>query len=167
MLWVACRLPYAPVMGPHRAPNERGGNVKKDIGLLRRGRFTAALIAAAVVFAVPAFAGTAFLTGQRTTGMTKQCYYNYLGSEYTNTISAVKLCPLSMQVGYDPIPPPTVSPVQPIQPIQPIPITALLTGQDVTGTTRQCYYNYAGSKYVRTLSSVSLCPLSINVRLAP
>ncbi len=45
-----------------------------------------------------AIAGTAFFKYERTTGMTKQCVYDYLGSEYTITVSSVALCPLSIQV---------------------------------------------------------------------
>lgn len=45
-----------------------------------------------------AFAGTAFLKYERVTGMTKQCVYDYLGNEYTRTISSTELCPLSIQV---------------------------------------------------------------------
>ena len=41
---------------------------------------------------------TAFKTGERTTGMTKQCFYDALGSAYTRTVGAVDLCPLSIQV---------------------------------------------------------------------
>lgn len=45
-----------------------------------------------------AFAGTAYLKYERTTGMTKQCVYEYLGNEYTKTIRSTELCPLSIQV---------------------------------------------------------------------
>lgn len=45
-----------------------------------------------------AFAGTAFLKYERVTGMTKQCVYDYLGNEYTRTIRATELCPLSIEV---------------------------------------------------------------------
>ena len=48
--------------------------------------------------AVSAQTVTAFKTGERTTGMTKQCFYDALGSAYTRTIGAVELCPLSIQV---------------------------------------------------------------------
>ena len=41
---------------------------------------------------------TAFKTGERTTGMTKQCIYEALGSEYTRTVRVVAPCPLSLQV---------------------------------------------------------------------
>ena len=41
---------------------------------------------------------TAFKTGERTTGMTKQCFYDYIGNGYTRTIRAIELCPLSIQV---------------------------------------------------------------------
>ena len=53
---------------------------------------------AAAALSASAYAGTAFLTGEKTTGMTKQCFYDYLGSEYTITIKAHKLCPLSIKV---------------------------------------------------------------------
>lgn len=44
------------------------------------------------------FAATAFLSGELETGMTKQCFYDYLGSQYTITIDAIRLCPLTIQV---------------------------------------------------------------------
>ena len=44
------------------------------------------------------FAGTAFLKYERTTGMTKQCVYDYLGNEYTITLSSTQLCPLTIRV---------------------------------------------------------------------
>jgi hypothetical protein len=40
----------------------------------------------------------AFLKGEHTTGMTKQCFYNAMGSEYTRTISSVAICPVSLRV---------------------------------------------------------------------
>lgn len=45
-----------------------------------------------------AHAGTAFFKYERTTGMTKQCVYDYLGSEYVITLQSIQLCPLSIQV---------------------------------------------------------------------
>lgn len=41
---------------------------------------------------------TAFKTGERVTGTTKQCYYSFGGSQYTRTVQAYQLCPLSIQV---------------------------------------------------------------------
>jgi hypothetical protein len=41
---------------------------------------------------------TAFMTGEVTTGMTKQCFYDALGSQYTRTIGSIDLCPLSIRV---------------------------------------------------------------------
>ena len=38
------------------------------------------------------------------------------------------------------------------------------TGENTTGTTNQCYYSLAGSSYTQTVSSVSLCPLTMEVR---
>jgi predicted ABC-type sugar transport system permease subunit len=56
------------------------------------------VIAAAALVSASAFAGTAYLKYERTTGMTKQCVYEYLGNEYTKTIRSTELCPLSIQV---------------------------------------------------------------------
>lgn len=42
--------------------------------------------------------GTAFFKYERTTGMTKQCVYDYLGSEYTITLSSIDLCPVTIEV---------------------------------------------------------------------
>lgn len=53
---------------------------------------------AATLVSASAFAGTAYLKYERTTGMTKQCVYEYLGNEYTKTIRSTELCPLSIQV---------------------------------------------------------------------
>ncbi|CAN5828094.1 hypothetical protein BH23GEM3_BH23GEM3_17300 [soil metagenome] len=41
---------------------------------------------------------TAFKTGERTTGMTRQCFYDALGNSHTRTISSTALCPMSIQV---------------------------------------------------------------------
>ena len=44
-----------------------------------------------------AYATTGFLSGERTSGMNKICYYDVLGSTYTLNISSVALCPLSAE----------------------------------------------------------------------
>jgi hypothetical protein len=41
---------------------------------------------------------TAFKKGEVTSGMTKQCIYESLGSMYTRTMNAIDLCPLSIRV---------------------------------------------------------------------
>ena len=43
-----------------------------------------------------AYAATGFLKGEKTDGMYKTCYYDCLGGEVAITISAAKLCPLSI-----------------------------------------------------------------------
>lgn len=48
--------------------------------------------------AYTASAGIAFFQYEYTTGMTKQCVYDYLGSKYTLTLSSVSLCPLTLEV---------------------------------------------------------------------
>ena len=40
---------------------------------------------------------TCFKSGEQTSGMNKICYYNCMGSTAAMTISAVKLCPLSIR----------------------------------------------------------------------
>jgi len=56
------------------------------------------LLFAFLLLPLTASAGTAFFQYEITTGMTKQCVYDYMGSTYTITISAVKLCPLTINV---------------------------------------------------------------------
>ena len=41
---------------------------------------------------------TAFNTGERTTGSTKQCFYSAAGSEYTRTFQSYQVCPVTIQV---------------------------------------------------------------------
>jgi hypothetical protein len=108
---------------------------------------------------LPAQTITAYKTGERTTGMTKQCYYDGLGSEYTRTISSVALCPLSIQVTRNPTPSSAPTPV----PAPRSTITAYKTGEETTGSTKQCYYDGLGSRYTKTVQSHQLCPLSIAV----
>ena len=45
----------------------------------------------------PAYAVTCFLTGHRTSGMYKICYYNCLGSTVAITIKSTQLCPLTIK----------------------------------------------------------------------
>jgi gamma-glutamylcysteine synthetase len=120
----------------------------------------ASIIAALAVAGttLPAQTITAYKTGERTTGQTKQCYYDGLGNEYTKTISSIALCPLSIQVtSRTPSPAPT--PTQTPRPT----ITAYKTGEETTGGTKQCYYEGLGNRYTKTVQSHQLCPLSIAI----
>lgn len=45
-----------------------------------------------------AYACTAFLTGQTTSGFNRICYYNHLGSTVAITIKATEMCPLSIKL---------------------------------------------------------------------
>lgn len=58
----------------------------------------AAIIAALAALASPAYALTAFLVGERVDGMNKICFYESPRGQHAITISAVKLCPLSIDV---------------------------------------------------------------------
>ena len=56
------------------------------------------ILLALFVFSTTVSAGTAFFQYERSTGMTKQCVYDYLGSSYTITIQSHQLCPLTINV---------------------------------------------------------------------
>ena len=127
-----------------------------------RNAFAAAVVGLLVTApALSAQTITAYKTGERTTGQTKQCYYDGLGSEYTKTVSSIDLCPLSIQVSTrsEPKPSPAPSPA----PAPRSTITAYKTGEETTGSTKQCYYEGLGSRYTKTLQSYQLCPLSITI----
>jgi len=116
----------------------------------------------AVLLAATAYAGTAFYTGERTSGMNKVCYYDYLGSTYTANVRSYQMCPTSIRVE-----PPSYAP-QPYVPTIPPPpslscSTAFYTGEETTGLTKVCYYDYLGDTYTKTVSSVALCPLNAQV----
>jgi len=116
---------------------------------------------------------TAFKTGEETTGMTKQCFYSFGSNRYTKTVRSVELCPLSIEVsmtGRSESPTRRGVPVPPRAPTVPtVPrssgITAFKTGERTTGMTKQCYYAFGSNEYTKTIQSVELCPLSIQVRL--
>ena len=105
-----------------------------------------------------AVAGLAFKTGENSSGMTKTCFYNYLGSAYTKTVSSIELCPLSIEVGS-----PSGGFGSAFETTTPSGGTAFKTGENTTGMTKICFYNYLGSTYTKTVSSIQLCPLSITV----
>lgn len=125
-----------------------------------------ALLAVSSVFLLPdsavAQTVTAFKTGERTTGMTKQCFYEGLGNAYTRTVSSVALCPLSIKVQAAPK---RNQRADPSYSLESRTITAFKTGERTTGMTKQCFYEGLGSAYTKTISSVALCPLSIKVRM--
>lgn len=124
---------------------------------LRTSLIAVAIAAMSLPLPAEAQTITAFKTGEAVSGMTKQCFYSALGNAYTQTVSSVSLCPLTIQVQATP-------PVQ-----QPAPQinwgagVAFKTGELNTGMTKQCFYNYLGSQRVITISSAALCPLSIPV----
>ena len=128
----------------------------------------AALLFLALTTRLSAQTVTAFKTGEQTTGMTKQCFYDALGSGYTRTVQAITLCPLSIQVptpgaaSRPSVPQATVPPTQQASPRRST-ITAFKTGEQTTGMTKQCFYNGLGNTYVRTVSAVTLCALNIQV----
>ena len=56
------------------------------------------IVLMALVASASALAGTAFFKYERVTGMTKQCVYDYLGSEYVRTMRSTEVCPVSIRV---------------------------------------------------------------------
>ncbi len=109
------------------------------------------LLAAASPGPLAAQTATAFQTGERVTGATKQCYYSFVGRRYTRTVPSDQLCAVSIQV---PAPAPANVPTQK---------TVFKTGQRVTGETKECYYKFAGAEYTRTVLRYRLCPRSIKI----
>src|SRR5207247_9866400 len=65
---------------------------------IRNALLVLAVLAFGSTPALPAQTVTAFKTGEQTTGMTKQCFYDALGNQYTRTYGSVELCPLSIRV---------------------------------------------------------------------
>lgn len=59
---------------------------------------TLAVLAALLLAAAGAQAGTAFLTGEVESGMHKICYYDHMGDTVAITIRWSKLCPLTIRV---------------------------------------------------------------------
>ncbi len=113
------------------------------------------LLAAASPGPLAAQTATAFQTGERVTGATKQCYYSPVGlvaRRYTRTVPSDQLCPMSIQV---PSPAPTSVSTQ---------STVFKTGERRTGETKQCFYRFAGAEYTRTVLWYRLCPRSIKIR---
>ena len=47
---------------------------------------------------LPVSAATAFLTGEKTSGFNKICFYDNMGSEVAITIKSTDLCPLTINV---------------------------------------------------------------------
>lgn len=106
---------------------------------------------------------TAFKTGELASGMTKQCIYDGLGSTYTRTVSSIAICPLSIQVSTQPQAQAQQNQQSEERTRSSGSITAFKSGEITTGMTKQCFYNGLGNTYTRTMSSIALCPLSIQV----
>ena len=121
------------------------------------GKTIAALVSLTIAAASTAAAQTttAFKTGERTTGMTKLCYYESLGDQHTQTVKSIELCQLSVTVRAAATPTPAPAMTM---------ITSFKTGERTTGMTKLCFYNGLSSEYTKTIKSVGLCPLSIWVR---
>ncbi len=108
------------------------------------------LLAAASPAPLAAQTVTAFQTGEEVMGARKQCYYSFAGRRYTRTVRSDQLCPMSIQVLSTP-------------PSVPTQRTVFRTGQRVTGSTKQCFYVFAGAEYTRTVLRHRLCPRSIKI----
>lgn len=115
------------------------------------------LVLPLVSYNVPLLAGTAYKSGEYTSGMTKQCVYEYLGSTYTRTIPLTSLCPLSIQT------PDGSGSTSGDSSGSFGNVTAFKVGEYSSGMTKQCIYEGLGSRYTRTIPLTSLCPLSISV----
>lgn len=124
----------------------------------------AAMIGAGVGIAQPAAAQTvtAFRTGETTTGLTRQCFYEALGNAYTQTVGSATPCPHTLRVQ---LPPGPAAASEPSPPATPRTVTGFRTGEETTGLTKQCFYDALGNAYTRTVAAVDLCPLTVRVRI--
>ena len=119
-----------------------------------------AFIGSAGVFAAGAEAQTCFGSGERSSGMNKICYYDCLGSEASKTVGSTELCPLSVQSNA----------TQGQQGLGSSRANSGFTGgttcfhqgEYVSGMNKVCRYDCLGSPAETTISSVSLCPLTVN-----
>lgn len=118
-----------------------------------------AVAALALARNLPAQTATGIKTGERQTGATRQCYYSAAGKEYTKTMQSYELCPVTIQVSLAPSQREYVAPAPASSQV-----TAHKTGEERTGSTKQCYYAAAGKRYTKTVQSYQLCPVSVNVR---
>jgi hypothetical protein len=67
---------------------------------------------------------TAFSKGEKTTGLTKQCFYEFAGSTYIRTVNSYEICPVSIEIGK---PRSNAQPATPT-PQSPSPLSSLLSG---------------------------------------
>lgn len=56
------------------------------------------LLGALIGSRADAYTVSGYLVKEYTTGMTRQCVYDVLGSTYIITVSAVEICPLTIKV---------------------------------------------------------------------
>lgn len=126
-----------------------------------------ALVLSVAPVTVQAQQVTGFKTGETTTSFTKQCYYNVLGSIYVKNVSSVSICPLTVQVRLPNYGTERQAFSSPLQSSfqQSRMVTGFKVGERTTGLTKLCYYNALGSAHVKTVSSISICPLTVRVRI--
>lgn len=105
---------------------------------------------------------TGFKTGEQTTGMTKQCFYNVLGSVHTMTVASYELCPVTVQVA-SPVTRKVSIPSNPSAYPQPA-ATGFKKGEQTTGMTKQCFYDVLGSAYTKTVANYEICPVTVQVK---
>lgn len=71
-------------------------------------------VVGAIAFLMSAYSAgakaQALNTGETTTGLTKQCFYDLAGSTYTRTVRSTSICPSSITIDPRPAPTPSVGP---------------------------------------------------------
>jgi len=95
-------------------------------------------------------AGTAFYTGERIGGLTKVCFYDYMGEVYTLNARAVEICPLTVRVGDGLFEPPVSRSG-----------VAFLIGERSGSMLKTCFYDYLGDVVARTVKMWQVCPVTI------
>jgi hypothetical protein len=122
-----------------------------------------AVLTLAASHSLAAQSTTGFKKGEQTTGMTKQCFYDVLGSGYTMTVASYEICPVTVQVA-SPVTPKASVPSYPTGGERQPYTTGFKKGEQITGMTKQCFYDVLGSAYTKTIASYEVCPVTVQVR---
>ena len=97
-----------------------------------------------MLFCSHALSATGFLKGERTSGMNKICYYNGPSGDFTKTVGSYDVCPPSADDGK---PSGNTSNT----------VTGFLSGEEISGLNKTCYYNSPRGTFTITVGSYNVC----------
>ena len=134
---------------------------KPEIQEIGMNRF---FLAALLTMSSLSYAGTGFKTGEQISGFNKICYYDGASGAFSKTVSSISLCPLSADDGkgqgggsnYGS----NNSTFGNSSQLNQMSNRGQLSGERSSGLNKTCYYDSIKGTFTKTVSSVSLCPLS-------